>query len=147
MLFEAKCIIFWTAKITHHKVYSIVVLDTFLIIFSHMFTYINTHTHACTYTQKYTHMLTHTHTHTHTHSQSVVHHSKEPHSTSPPPPPPPHSVLPLHCTATKRALLLAFALKWRKETDTISANQLKEFEGNMALSYPRHCGGNEQGTV
>ena len=32
-------------------------------------------------------------------------------------------------------MLLAFALKWRKETDVISAEQLREFEREIWLSH------------
>ena len=39
------------------------------------------------------------------------------------------------CTAMERALLLAFALKWRKETDTLTAEQLREFEKEIWLSH------------
>jgi len=39
------------------------------------------------------------------------------------------------CSATERALLLAYALKWRKETNTLSAEQLREFEKEIWLSH------------
>ena len=42
---------------------------------------------------------------------------------------------PIQCTATERALLLAFSLKWRRETDTVTAEQLKEFEKEIWLSH------------
>ena len=42
---------------------------------------------------------------------------------------------PAKCTATERALLLAFALKWRKETGKVTTEQLREFEKEIWLSH------------
>ena len=39
------------------------------------------------------------------------------------------------CSAMERALLLAFALKWRKETETLTNDQLREFEKEIWLSH------------
>ena len=39
------------------------------------------------------------------------------------------------CSATEKALLLAYALKWRKKTNTLSAEQLKESEKEIWLSH------------
>ena len=39
------------------------------------------------------------------------------------------------CSATEKALLLAYALKWRKKTNTLSAEQLRESEKEIWLSH------------
>ena len=77
--------------------------------------------------------------------QSVVHHASD--LTTPTPLSPSsspssstsssHSFPPLTCTATERALLLAFALKWRRETDTMTADQMKDFEREIWRSHIR----------
>jgi spatacsin len=79
--------------------------------------------------------------------ESVVHHSSDvakPTPSSPTSSPSSsssssssHSFPPLTCSATERALLLAFALKWRRETDTMTADQLKEFEREIWRSHIR----------
>ena len=84
-------------------------------------------------------------THTQTLTQSVVHHSSDiatPTLSSPSSSPSSstsstHSFPPLTCGATERALLLAFALKWRRETDTMTADQMKEFEREIWRSHIR----------
>lgn len=75
-------------------------------------------------------------------TQSVVHHSSDlstptPTSSSPPSPSnsSPHSFPPLHCSASERALLLALALKWHRETNTMTDDQMKEFEKEIWLSH------------
>ena len=39
------------------------------------------------------------------------------------------------CSATEKALLLAYALKWRKRTNMLSAEQLRELEKEIWLSH------------
>ena len=77
-------------------------------------------------------------------TQSVVHHSSDrsgspsTHSSTSSPSSSfisPHSFPPMTCSATERALLLAFALKWRKETDTMTSDQMKEFEKEIWRSH------------
>lgn len=63
--------------------------------------------------------------------QSIVRGSSDEESPKDPTEGRPHS----HLSAMERALLLAFALKRRKETDTLSADQLKAFEKEIWLSH------------
>ena len=39
------------------------------------------------------------------------------------------------CYASERALLLAFALRWRRETNTLAAEQMREVEKEIWLSH------------
>ena len=105
------------------------------------------HTHTCTHSQSYMHTSTQpptTTTHyTYTHLlQSVVHslsrdsslqESSEATESELSPP-----TLPA-CSAKDRALLLALALKWRREskTSTLSPEQLQEFEREIWVEHIR----------